>query len=486
MKWSSPGVSLLTALLFVPAFEAAAQTTGTFMPVGSMTTPRAFHTSTLLPDGRVLLAGGDNYRNSTDLASAELYNPLTGTFVPTGNMTTPRDFHSATLLPNGKVLIAGGGLRVGGVPYSLASAELYDPSTGTFTATGSMTVERMFPTATLLNNGKVLIAGGFRRLLGSSSLGGDFPIGAELYDPSTGTFTATGDMTSGLADTATLLPNGQVLITRSDPDGLVHHQFYSDIYDPTAGLFSSAGNMVLVQTGPTATLLQNGKVLIAGGDVGDGDGASSHAELFDLTAGAFTATGSMTHSREQYTATLLPDGTVLFAGGHNLFYASAELYDPATGSFTGTGSLATGRDSHTATLLNDGRVLIAGGVTGGDPQNTVLASAEIYTPAVLLPALIVTNLQFDQMNVVAGFSYSANFSGSNLAPDTFFDVRFFAPGSSESAVVLNWQKGLDQRHDVPVGIASGDWTINGVRAHRVETDHTGSFASVSATITVSP
>jgi hypothetical protein len=356
------GYSLLIVFLFGPTSGAAAQTAGAFMPVGSLITARLLHTATLLPDGRVLIAGGDTSGANSSLASAELYDPSTGTFSPTGNMTTPRDGHTATLLPNGKVLIAGGGPRISGAGYSIASAELYDVATGTFEATGSMAVERTYHTATLLNNGKVLIAGGLRRTLGSSGLDDDFPIGAELYDPSTGTFTATGNMIAGIADTATLLTNGQVLITRSDPDGRLPVQVFSEIYDPLTGLFSPMGNMVGVSTAPTATLLQNGKVLIAGGDFGDGDGGSPLAQLFDPATGVFVATGNMIRGREQNTATLLPDGTVLFAGGHDIdqFSAMGEIYDPATGAFGSTVSMPTGRELHTATLLNDGTVLITG------------------------------------------------------------------------------------------------------------------------------
>ena len=122
-------------------------------------------------------------------------------------------------------------------------------------------------------------------------------------------------------------------------------------------------------------------------------------------------------------------------------------------------------------------------MVGGFPN---WASAELYIPSVLIPAQVVTAIQFDGTSVVAGTSYSVNVSGSNLTPQTFFDVRFIAPGSKDSDVVLNWQRGLAASHNVPFGIAPGSWTINGVRAHEIETDHTGSFFPVSATITVSP
>jgi hypothetical protein len=206
------------AALLLP-FTALAQLPGTFTQAGRMAVARYQHTATLLNDGRVLIAGGDSSYGAlgpNTEASAELYDPATGTFSPTGSMTTARDGHTATLLPNGKVLIAGGGPRLGGVGYSVASAEIYDPATGSFTATGAMIVERTAHTATLLNNGRVLIAGGLRRVVGSTLSEYSYPRGAELYDPETGTFSATGDMSSGWADTATLLPNGKVLVAGGD------------------------------------------------------------------------------------------------------------------------------------------------------------------------------------------------------------------------------------------------------------------------------
>jgi len=146
--------------------------------------------------------------------------------------------------------------------------------------------------------------------------------------------------------------------------------------------------------------------------------------------------------------------------------------------------MVASRGGHTATLLMDGRVLLVGGSTNATLSPD--SSAELYVPAALSPAQVVTSIQFDRTSVVPGTSYSVNVSGSNLAPQTFFDVRFFAPGAKEFAVVLNWQIGVTARHEVPTGTASGVWTINGVRAHQIETDHTGNFVPVSATIAVSP
>jgi len=296
--------------------EASTVLQGVFTATGSMTTARESHTATLLPDGKVLMAGG--FDGTNVIASAEFYDPAAGTFTVTGSLTVARVGHTATLLPSGKVLIAGGdagGAYLGAV---LASTELYDPVAGTFTATGSMTAAREDHTATLLGNGKVLIAAGedYSGVLAS----------AELYDPAAGTFTVTGSLTvARVGHTATLLPSGKVLIAGGDGLGT------AELYDPDSGTFAATGSMIVARSYHTATLLPSGKVLIAGGGSNFGEIAS--AELYDPATGTFAATGSMIVARSYHTATLLPNGTVLIAGGWNddsggagETLASAELY----------------------------------------------------------------------------------------------------------------------------------------------------------------
>src|SRR5580700_3173359 len=337
----------LTVLLCVIAVSGYAQSPGTFTTTGSMTTVRDDHTATLLTNGKVLIAGGTD--NFSIWASAEIYDPGTGTFTATGNMTTPRAWHTGTLLPDGKVLIVGGTVYQGNSELAsptLASAELYDPDAGTFSATGNLTTPRESHTATLLNNGMVLIAGRLQQFPPPSDV---FLASAELYDPSTGIFTATGNMTGPWADTATLLANGKVLITRDD-NVIPTDVSSADLYDPSIGTFTSAGYLNVNHTGPTATLVTNGKVLIAGGDCGDGScGAVVIAELYDPATGVFS-TSNMTVGREQDTATLLADGRVLIAGGiaagvnpDPSVGGSAEIYDPSSGTFTATGNMPTPR-----------------------------------------------------------------------------------------------------------------------------------------------
>jgi hypothetical protein len=290
-------------------------------------------------------------------------------------MTTARSSHTATLLAqgptasNGKVLITGG--SNGGFP--LATAELFDPVTGTFTATGAMSELRSEHTATLLANGKVLLACGTADNI------------AELFDPATGTFapTTSGMLTPGRwGCTATLLNDGTVLITGDRDDENVFSGGSintAEQFDPATGTFTATGLMTQFRNGHTAALLNNGKVLLAGGFNGN---SLQDAELFDPTTRTFSPTGLMSSPRANHTAALLNDGTVLVAGGDNTILsggvATAEVFDTATNMFMPTGSMGTARFLHTATLLNNGQVLITGGQTNVTVPTVFDKSAELY------------------------------------------------------------------------------------------------------------
>lgn len=340
--------------------------TRVFAATGSMTTPREGHTATLLPGGKVLITGGVG---ASPLASAELYDPNVGRFAATGSLTVPRTGHTATLLQNGEVLIVGGySSNPGwGEPVAIASVELYDPETGTFATTGSMGAARSGHVATLLPDGKVLVAGGLGGPAFSSLQS------AEIFDPSVGTFMPTGSMVSFDAAIAQLLPNGMVLIDGSSAAA------DAALFDEVAGVFTLTGNMTTDRGGGySATLLQTGDILVAGGD-----STGKTAEIYVPVTGTFAATGSMSASMSGPTGTLLPNGMVLVAGGSksaccpSVCTSSAELYDAGTGAFSPTASMTAPRCYHTATLLPNGMVLVAGGQPASSSGNSV-ASAELY------------------------------------------------------------------------------------------------------------
>jgi Bacterial Ig-like domain (group 2)/Kelch motif/Galactose oxidase, central domain len=352
-----------------------------FTPTGSLVVARGLHTATLLSNNKVLVAYGSNsskYSIATGyvgLSSIEVYDSGTGTFTEiAGDSGNGIYGHTATLLPNGKVLLAGGFVNsvwdYSGISGSYSGATLYDSATGVFSGTGNMTANRGDHTATLLANGKVLIAGGADQDPTGAGLAS-----AELYDPSTGTFTQTGSMAVGrFLYTATLLQNGKVLIVGGALTSTSDPVATAEVYDPATGIFTMTHEMATTREQHTATLLADGRVLIVGGTTSTGTSdlqPTATAEVYDPSTGSFSVTGSMAEARTYHTATLLPSGKVLVAGGDE--NSTAEVYDPATASFSTIGGMEIGRSGHTATLLPNGSVLVVGGgIFAG------LASAELY------------------------------------------------------------------------------------------------------------
>jgi hypothetical protein len=400
--------SLVAACVAATATPSAAPSRihkpgGEFVATGSMTMGRDSHTATLLPDGRVLIAGGSSY---DEARSAELYDPKTGTFAPTGFMLTGQVLATATLLLNGRVLFVGGWELSGGVwdGYDTsnrilsASAELYDPKTGTFARTGSLAQARSYHTATRLLDGRVLIAGGVVNDAGDPDAAATAT--AEIYDPATGKFTSAGSMTTPRwHHSATLLKDGRVLMAGSFSDPT------AELYDPVKGTFSRTGSMKSTTGYHTATRLQDGRVLIAGG--GDPGSSFSLAEIYDPGTGEFSPTGPMINNCNFFepigartSAPLLADGRVLvpdviYGGGIGDEIGSVELYDPVTGTFTKGPPMSRFRSGFTDTLLSDGSVLYTGNQRPVYPKDVApptdsaslaaaieadRASAELYVP----------------------------------------------------------------------------------------------------------
>ncbi len=361
------------------AFRESSRFTGAC----TMATARESHTATLLSNGLVLIAGGDD--KTASLATAELFNPESHSFAPVGDMANARARHTATLLPNGAVLVIGGRDTDGN---ALATAELFNPADVSFAPTVSMITARESHTATLLSSGKVLITGGDN---GKVSLAT-----AELFDPNNMSFTPADSMGAPRSfQTATLLKNGKVLLAGGrDAEGNVLAT--AELFDPTIGRFTPAGTMQEARESHAATLLSDGSVLITGGD--NGKVSLATAELFDPTSGKFTPAGAMSEAREFHTATLRSDGTVLVAGGTHFpvladsssgiavvpgSSATAELFDPASGSFKPAGYMVSARSRHTATLLADRTVVLIGGaddqiMAGHIAASEILATAELF------------------------------------------------------------------------------------------------------------
>lgn len=352
------------------------QALGSWSSAAPMWTARFDHSATVLPSGKVLVAGGDP-GSTTYLSSAALYNPATNTWAATGSMTQARSAHVAVLLSSGKVLV------IGGTFGSTTTAELYDPATGTWTATGSLATLRSGFTATLLSSGQVLVTGG-------RGTGGVYLTSSELYDPATGTWSATGSLATGrMSHSAVLLGNGQVLV--SGGLYMIFTSLYridsAELYDPATGTWSTAGNLATGRSEHLSLLLPSGDALIVGGLAGNGRVPShysvSAAESF--SAGTLSSAGTMSSPRHGHAAAVLPSGAVLVAGGLNKigsttvtqYLSSASLYDAATGTWSATTSMLAVRNHFTLSTLPSGKVLAVG---GSNSSGLGLASTELYTP----------------------------------------------------------------------------------------------------------
>ena len=453
--------------------------TGLWAPGGTLAAKRDGATATTLQDGRVLVVGG--YDGANTVGFAELYNPGTASFTTTGSLITDRTAHVATLLADGRVLVAGG-IRIAGGVFTarLASAEIFDPATGNFTPAASMGTDRQNAAAVLLATGKVLVSGGFGKTVYAYS---SYLQSAEIFDPATGAFSATGTMAAGRGvQQLTRLGSGKVLVTGGTNGSTVIKT--AEVFDPATGAFSATGAMQQARDFHTATLLPSGSVIVIGGS--DNSGYLSSTELFSPSTGTFSTWVSLGTARAAHTTMLLPIGKLLIVGGENTTgaLASAEvtgadggfaplpslpasrsnaaaallasgdvllvggrnsggsldssvLYDPL---FSATGAMSTMRSLHTATPLATGQVLIAGGYNGVSP----FASAELYNPSTRTFALTAsmsvarylqtaTALPSGRVLIVGGFS---SFNSGAVATAELYDPftgGFSAAGSMSIA-----------------------------------------------------
>jgi trimeric autotransporter adhesin len=352
---------------------------GLWSRAASLATGREEHTATLLPNGKILATGGTDGRGKV-LASAELYDPARNRWTSAGSMAATRIDHTATLLPSGKVLIAGGLV----MPYpapSLASAELYDPSTNAWSMAAPMIESRTRHTATLLPDGRVLVVGGQRFDFHDGGLFPGRPRDAEIYDPKADRWSATSPMgESRLGQTATMLPDGRVMVVGGQDEGIGILNS-TEIYDPATDRWISAAPMAVARTGHVATRMANGDVFVAGG-LGEEPShltiSLTSAELYDPRTNAWVTAASMAEYRVAVTATLLRNGMVLVVGASG--QSRAEVYDPDHNRWSLIGP-SMNRYQHSATSLRDGKVVLVGGY-GIESLSSVL----IYDPEGVPPA----------------------------------------------------------------------------------------------------
>lgn len=363
---------------------SAATRTGSWRTVAALSVARESHTATVLDDRRVLIVDGWATVPGTSgaaVVSAEWYDPLADRW---GRAATPREqrgYHTATLLRDGRVLVVGGArenpdVRENGNTLVFhTSAEIYDPLRDRWMSARPLANRRAFHTATLLDDGRVLVVGGGDY--------GDPLLTAEVYDPAADRWSAAGRLSMNrTGHTATLMPSGRVLVA-GGIGGAVRDagNVTCEVYIPEENRWVMIAPMREVRFGHAATLLPNGRLLVTGGSVNtSAGGGPTEAEAFRPTGGAgWSLVGTLRVSRTDHGAVLLRDGRVLLVGGREgltTIVRATEFYDPATHRSEAGASLAVGRVGHTTTLLDDGEVLVVG---GRDENSDVLASVERYT-----------------------------------------------------------------------------------------------------------
>lgn len=329
----------------------------TWTPTADMATPRAAACSVLLPDGRVLVSGGDGANGAVN--QVELY-ATDGAFTAAAPMAQARSGAACAVMTDGRVFMSGGSAA----GSALDTAEIFDPASGEWSSAGSMSSARTGHTATVTPWGAVLLVGG--------DSGGI----VELYRPSINRFLTVGQLSSPRTDYAiAVLPNQKLVVIAGGSKGSLTLDSV-DIYDGSRDMIVPGGTMAVARRNFIAAPLLDGTVLFAGGYSNDGTALAS-AEIFDPGAGTSLPGPDMTQARAEHRGYTLPNnGAVLLIGGTNGrdMLTSSEVYTPWTGKFTTTGSLHTARTSETASILRRGGLLVAGGRNGG----AYLAGGEIY------------------------------------------------------------------------------------------------------------
>jgi hypothetical protein len=385
-------------------------------------------TATVLSDGRILVCGGANGSNVTN--SAAIYDPSTNQFTAVGSMSVSRYRHTATLLNSGKVLIAGGFSTVGSTT-DLFSAELFDPAAGTFSVVGSMQAARARHAATLLTSGKVLLTGGDLNLAQNPH-----NIWSELFDPSTNTFSAGPQMAYyRVGHSAVGLNDGTVLVLGGVDGSTNIYLAAAELYNPSINAFTSVGSMQYARSRTAAVLMSDSRVFVAGGI--NSIGVVDSAEIYSPTAKTFSTAGQMNWAVFTENATLLHDGTILVSGGQDssYSYSVAEVYKPTTGTFSAIPGMTTARFFAQTAILPSGNVFVVGGTGDG---TSGLNSTETFSATNLSSEYLLTIqnpapsiVQITPSPTIADTTNTITGSGFNSSTEMFLN------GNSVASSVLS-------------------------------------------------
>lgn len=395
------------------AGSASAATAGTFSASGSLVTARADAAMVTLADGQVLVAGGQD-ASGNPLADAELYNPTTGTWAATQALPLPLTDATATRLAGGDVLVAGGLTLAGGTLQATAATELFNPGNGTWSTTGTLPAASYQAAAVLLSSsGDVLYAGG---MTGTGASAATTSTSA-VYDPATNKWTPTaGQLTLGVSGAAAgLLQNGEVLLAGGESQvkgGAASVTSEAELYQPSSGTWSATATMPAGVVGATSTVLGNGDLLVAGGRTTATGNPTASSELFVPSTSSWSATGNLPVATYGASASLLSSGEVLYSGGMVSSSGSptdvAAVYAPSSGQWSPTGSLLLARAGASQVVLSDGNVLVA----GGELASGVTAESELYTPQPPNVAPAITSASTLYIHAGTAMKFSVTTTGS--------------------------------------------------------------------------
>jgi N-acetylneuraminic acid mutarotase len=351
----------------------------------ALTLPRTLHTATRLLDGRILLVGGSQ-ASDEDLVAVDIVDPAMGTITQAAPLHTPRHDHTATLLLDGRVLVVGG--------YSLPrgwldDAEVYDPFMNTWTVVPPHDSHGVQHTATLMKDGRVLVVGGTIR--SGPGIAGTERV--EIFDPQTNSWTEARSLKGDRGShTAQLLNDGRVLVAGGG-GGINAPPAGGDalLYDPQANTWTATGPMVKLPIYAESVRLPDGRILVVGG-INFEDLAtqkmSASAQIYDPVSNIWTAVANLSEARYAFVLALLPNGLVLAVGGAReydtvwneaSFVHEVESYDPVANRWHLAGLLPRPGANSAAAVLPDGRLWLTGG-QAGRPSATYLPDTWLIAP----------------------------------------------------------------------------------------------------------